>query len=479
MPAPSSQSKLSQAAQETKQKLTSCLARRYNTEQKLLDLSALGTDETLSSLGSFNNQSLAEKSFKALMHLVSNEYKDPEQKNEAIQAVSLARNDILDVGQVYSLAVTLPRLRRLDLSGNNLENLSKISKWQQEFRFLEELHLTGNPVTTLPNYATEIKKWFPSLQILDGQQIRTPQEAAESLKSSFPTPLPQLPSNIRDGENNVASTFLQAFFQLWDHDRLALIPQFYDSETTFSVVFAVDSPQDPASSSCSKFSRNLNTLNPRHPSTLQRLFVGSNLIADLWKVLPATRHPSLDQTNQWLIDCHTFPQLADPTGMAPYAMGLMINVNGQCEEADISQNLYGTRTFSRCFILGPSKPGAPHPYRVLSDQLTLHAWKPQPAPQVGTVVPPPAVAAPMPSAVPVPPTTSVVAPVPPIMGGEPDDATKAQLIAEVSRRTGMNAEYSRMCLTGTANWNLELALQSFEQQKANVPPEAFINPPQV
>uniref|UniRef100_UPI00065F271E Putative mRNA export protein n=1 Tax=Chaetomium thermophilum (strain DSM 1495 / CBS 144.50 / IMI 039719) TaxID=759272 RepID=UPI00065F271E len=58
-------------------------------------------------------------------------------------------------------------------------------------------------------------------------------------------------------------------------------------------------------------------------------------------------------------------------------------------------------------------------------------------------------------------------------------ATKAQLIAEVSRRTGMNVEYSQMCLTGAANWNLELALQSFEQQKANVPPEAFISQPQV
>ncbi|KXX79744.1 mRNA export factor MEX67 [Madurella mycetomatis] len=157
------------ATAETKQKLLSVLASRYNAEQKLLDLSALGADQTLGSMGTFGSQALAEKSFKALVHLAGSEYKDPEVKREAIQAVSLARNEIQDVDQVFTLAKSLPHLRRLDLSGNKLENLSKLSKWRDEFRFLEELHLSGNPVTSQPNYATELFKWFPCLQNLDGQ----------------------------------------------------------------------------------------------------------------------------------------------------------------------------------------------------------------------------------------------------------------------------------------------------------------------
>lgn len=187
-PMPMADSTNSRAATaETKQKLLSVLASRYNAEQKLLDLSALGADQTLGSMGTFGSQSLAEKSFKALVHLAGSEYKDPEVKREAIQAVSLARNEIQDVDQVFTLAKSLPHLRRLDLSGNKLENLSKLSKWRDEFRFLEELHLSGNPVVSQPNYATELFKWFPCLQNLDGQLKFAPERVAqdESLKAQM------------------------------------------------------------------------------------------------------------------------------------------------------------------------------------------------------------------------------------------------------------------------------------------------------
>ncbi|KAL2263763.1 hypothetical protein VTK26DRAFT_5290 [Humicola hyalothermophila] len=460
MPGHTGQSKMSQAAEETRQQMKAVVARRYNAQQKLLDLSSLGTDETLSSLGTFDSLSLAEKSFKALMHLAVSNLTDPEQKKEAMQSVSLASNDIQDVGQVYPLAFYLPHLRRLDLSNNKLENLSKLSKWRHEFRFLEELHLSGNPVVTQPNYAAEITQWFPSLQILDGQQVRTPEQAAEALKASYPTPLPSLPSNLRDGDNNVASTFLRSFFTLYDHDRTNLVSQFYDDQSWFSVTYVADSKQDPSAKSCVKFSRNIQALGTRNPSTMQRLFTGGNLIAELWTKLPATRHPSLDQPDQWLIDCHTFPHLANPSGHG-FAMGLMINVNGQCEEADANEGIFGTRTYSRCFILGPSKPGAPHPYRVLSDQLTLHTWKPHNVNPGAAAVP----------------TVDLPSVAPPVVSAPVlDDATKAQMIQELSARTGMNAQYSELCLTGAANWNFEMALQSFEAQKANIPPEAFIMP---
>lgn len=461
MPGQTGQNKMSQAAEDTRQKMKAVVARRYNAQQKLLDLSSLGTDETLSSLGTFGSLSLAEKSFKALMHLAVSDITDPEQKKEAMQSVTLANNDIQDVGQVYPLAFYLPHLRRLDLSNNKLENLSRLSKWRHEFRLLEELHLTGNPIVTQPNYVAEITQWFPSLQNLNGQQVRTPQEAAEALKASYPTPLPGLPSNLRDGDANIASTFLRSFFTLYDHDRRNLASQFYDDQSWFSVTYVADSKQDPAITTCNKFSRNIQALGPRSSSTMQRLFTGGNLIADLWTKLPATRHPSLDQPDQWLIDCHTFPHLANPSGQG-FAMGLMINVNGQCEEADVSSSIFGTRTFSRCFVLGPSKPGAPQTYRVLSDQLTLHTWKPH-------NVEPALAAAPVAN-------PSAVVPAVAVAPGVLDDATKARMIQELSARTGMNAQYSEMCLAGAANWNFDMALQSFEELKANIPPEAFIAP---
>ncbi|KAL2132289.1 hypothetical protein VTI74DRAFT_3976 [Chaetomium olivicolor] len=457
---------------DTKQKLLAVLASRYNPEQRLLDLSALGADPTLNEMGSFSSRSLAEKSFKALLVIASSQYKDAAQKEEAIQAVSLANNDIQDVGEIFTLAHTLPRLHRLDLSGNKLENFSKISKWRHEFRRLEELHLTGNPIVTLTNYPADVVEWFPSLQILDGHRVRTPQEAADALRAWYPTPLPKLPSNIRDGENNVASTFIRGFFSLYDHDRLSLVTQFYDSDSCFSINSAAESLSDPASKSYIKYLRNIDTLGVRSASTQQRLFTGGS-IRDFWSMLPATRHPSLDQSDEWLIDCHTFPNLADPSGQGP-AMGMIINVRSRFEEVDSTTQAAGIRTFSRTFILGPSMPGAPHPYRVVTDELTLGDWTSQEATTVG----PPA-AIPAPAAVSAAPVVPVPVPVAPVAVAAPpaiDDATRAQMIQELSRQTGMNAQYSELCLAGLANWNFDLALQSFHEKKGELPAEAFVAP---
>ncbi|KAL2144969.1 hypothetical protein VTI28DRAFT_8198 [Corynascus sepedonium] len=443
---------------ETKDKLLAVLASRYNVEQKLLDLSALGADQTLITMGAFETKALAEKSFKALMRLTATNYHNAAEKEASIQAVTIANNDIHDVGEVYTLATTLPRLRRLDLSGNKLEDMSKLSKWRHEFRRLEELHMVGNPVASSQQYPAQVIDWFPSLQILDGHRVRSPEEAAEALKAWFPTPLPCLPSNLRDGGNNVASTFLRGFFTMYDHDRPALALQFYDDDSAFSLM---TSTTEPAERSYHNYSRNLESIGLRNPSAHQRLFTGSNLIAELWARLPATRHPSLDLTEEWQIDCHTFPSLADPTGQG-LAMGLAINVYSRFEEIDPTQQLPGTRKFSRSFILGPSKPGAPHPYRVISDELTLRAWEPQQTPPV--VVQAPAAVAPVP--------TPAVAVQPPIL----DDATRAQMIEELSRQTGMTAEYSRLCLAGAADWNFDLALKSFQEKRGELPPEAFARP---
>ncbi|KAK0618303.1 hypothetical protein B0T17DRAFT_495433 [Bombardia bombarda] len=465
---PNKDEKISRDAEETKNKLIAVVARRYNAEQKLLDLSALGADVILSSMGTFNSANLAEKAFKALVHIASLQYKTADEKREALQAVSLARNDINDVDQVFQLAYSLPDLRRLDLSDNNLATTSKIAKWQHRFRYLEELHLTGNPIVTQENYLADLLQWFPSLQNLNGQQVRTPEQAAMSLKALDPTPLPQYPSNLRDGDNNVTALFVQAFFPMFDTDRARLAAEFYDEESWFSIAVIPNSGRPLPWKAYLKFSRNVQRLGGRSPGLVQRLFTGGNVIKDMWKVLPATRHPSMDQPGQWLIDCHTFPHLADPSGQG-FATGLIINVNGRFEESDASTNMFGTRTFSRTFVLGPSKPSNPppvHPYRVLSDQLTLHDWKPE----VAIVSQAPAVAQPH-VVVQAPP---VVAPVPMApVAGVLDDMTRNQLIQGLSNRTGMTAEYSELCLSGAANWNFDHALASFEEQKANLPPIAF------
>ncbi|KAK1837303.1 hypothetical protein QBC39DRAFT_6658 [Podospora conica] len=456
---------ISKEAVQTKEMLMTVLGQRYIPETKLLNLSALGADPILSSIGTFDSSAVAEKAFKALMQLAGEQYKTRDRK-EAMQSVSLASNEINDVKQVYSLAFSLPDLKRLDLSNNRIDSFAGLEKWKGQFRYLEELHLTGNPIAEQPNFASELLQWFPSLQLLNGQQVRTPEQAAEALASLLPKPLPQFPSNLRDGENNVAPAFLQAFYPMYDTNRDGLLSAFYDDESWFSVTAIPDSGRNLPWKSYMKYSRNLHVPRGKASPLAHRLFIGGSAISGLWKVLPASRHPPLDPAAGWVVDCHVFEHLPDPTGNGlGFAAGLFINARGVYEESDPANNVFGVRTFSRTFVLGPSKPGAPHPYRVVSDQLTLHKWTPAPTPETAAstmqIVPTPVV-----------PTPSPVAPVGVAVL---DDATKNQLIQEVSNRTGMTLEYSRMCLdTVNANWNIDLALASFAQLKDSLPREAFL-----
>lgn len=457
---------MSTEAAQTKEKLMGVLGQRYIPDAKLLNLSALGADTVLNSMGTFGSTTLAEKAFRVLMQLASQQYKTNNERKEALQSVSLASNEINDVKQVFSLANSLPDLKRLDLSNNRIDSFAALSKWKGHFRHLQELHLTGNPIAELPDFLPELLQWFPSLQLLNGQQVRTPEQAAEALASLLPKPLPQFPSNLRDGDNNVAPAFLQALFPMYDSDRNGLLSAFYDDESWFSITAIPDSGRNLPWKSYMKYSRNLHQTRGKLNPMAHRLFIGGSAISDLWKALPASRHPPLDPATGWVVDCHVFDHLPDPSANGlGFAAGLFINARGMYEESDPANNLFGIRTFSRTFVLGPSKAGAPHPYRVVSDQLTLYQWTPAADTAASTMQTVPTAVVPIPT-----PAGPVGVPV-------LDEATKNQLIQEVSNRTGMTLEYSRMCLdTVNAQWNIDLALASFAQLKDTLPAEAFLFP---
>jgi len=74
------------------------------------------------------------------------------------------------------------------------------------------------------------------------------------------------------------------------------------------------------------------------------------------------------------------------------------------------------------------------------------------------------------------PVVPVASMVPAVPVATAEAALKAQMIEELSKRTGMTAQYSELCLSGSANWNFDLALRSFEELRANLPAIAFIQP---
>lgn len=451
--------KRSKEATELRQQLESVLARRFHPTEALLDLSALGADPILSNMGTFESESTAMKAFRALLVIVSETYKNPRDKEESIQAVTVANNQIEDVSSIYQLALELPGLKRLDLSNNKFDSISKLAKWKGQFRNLEELHLTGNGVVTAENYVAELLTWFPYLQILNGQQVRTRQQIEEYVKARSGTPLPTSGSNVRDVQN-ITELFVRDFFPLFDNNRAALADKYYDTDSLFSLSVPTAPRPSNAWAPYVKHSRNLEkAIRTNRSAITKRVHTGAKHIADFWKTLPATKHYT-PESGHLIVDSNLIPNVCDPNGPGG-APGMIVTVYSQYDEADTSQDLFGTRGFTRTFVLGPAKAGRPSEitYRVISDQLILHTWTPRERPAEAPV------AAVAPAAV---PDTTVAK--------DSIDQMKAELTAKLSEQTGMTLEYSKMCLEGAPNWNYDLAIAAFHENKAALPPTAFINP---
>ncbi|KAI5920007.1 hypothetical protein F4810DRAFT_684337 [Camillea tinctor] len=451
MPA-SGEATLSSSAIEVKDQLRSILSLRYDVENKLLNLSALGEDAGLNQMGFFSGENKPEKLFRALMAVCEGLFKTAQAKRDAVVSVSLAGNSVDDVLQIMSLAETFPDLVNLDLSRNQFKDLKGLQKWRHRLRNLETLLLNDNPIESLdPNYKTELINWFPKLQNLSGIQVRTPEQVAAEIAASLPKPLPQHGADFRD-INRVGEGFITEFMQLYDTDRHNLAAKYYDDQSTFSISVNTHSPHAPdvrvpGWSAYIKFSRN-HTKITIPAVRFQRLFTGMNLIQSAWKQLPPTRHPDLaSQFDKYIIDCHPIVGLADPSGQSQTGVdGMIITIHGEYEDQEPDSLKTAKRSFSRTFVIGPGAPGR-NPIRVVSDLLCVKAFAPVP-------------------------TTTEPVPVPIAQAG---NDIQQQMVMELCKQTGMTPEYSKFCLDGAA-WNFDQALVSFNEKRAQLPAEAFATP---
>lgn len=438
----------SKETQELRAKLQSILSARYLGANKLLKLDALASDAELVTLGMFENRDRALKTFKGLMAICDGLFKTATEKREAIESISLAQNSIDDVSQVESVATTFPQLKNLDMSGNQIANMQAMEKWRGKFKSLETIYMTGNPIETAdPNFQTAFLQWFPKLQDINGVQLRTAQQIAEQEAASKPKPIPQSGPDFRD-VNGIGENFLLEFFTAYDNDRQGLASRLYDEGSQFSLAIDTQSVRDtdaPAPmpwSSYIKASRNLVKITHQN-ARVQRLFKGANVVHELWKSLPPTKHPDIKvDLSKYIMDCHPLPGLADPTGQNPMGVdGLIISVHGEFDEYDQKTAAVGKRSFSRTFVLGPGQPGK-GPIRVVSDLLSLRAYSPLPN----------VFAAPNQA---------------PVENNSNTNSQHQAMIAELCKQTGMVPQYSEMCLS-QVGWEFDKALVIFNEKKVGL-----------
>ncbi|KAM5466334.1 nuclear mRNA export, poly(A)+RNA binding protein [Microsporum audouinii] len=481
----------SQAAIDTKAKMTSFLAKRYSEPGKLLDLSKLGTDPDLVEMGMFNSVSTESKFFPALMKVCELTFDSASKRKAAVVSVTLAHNQLTNLTAVTSLAQTFPEIKNLDLSHNQFKDISSLSSWRWKFRSLDFLDLTGNPICSEPNFKETMIKWYPQLRTLNNTAVRTTEEIAAQKK----TPIPVMGPSFQD-ESQIAENFVKAFFSGFDNNRNDLLNGIYDAKSIFSYNVNSVAPRAAQTESTppwdSYIRRSRNLIKISHlPARVSRSFIGAENIREVWNSFPQTKHPEiLSNPKEWLIECHPIPGLPDINNQSATGVGgLLITVHGKFEEIypDTGAKTQ-TRSFDRTFVLGPGNGIGG--LRVSNDMLCLRvfgdctAWVPENE----------QVSAPAMTATPAQPTTILPTqqptPIPQLAAQHPEakpgygipqpgkseeQVKQEQLVLEISFKTKMTLAFSEMALSGNS-WDLNLALKNFEELKAqgNLPSNAFL-----
>ncbi|PWY95645.1 hypothetical protein BO94DRAFT_562307 [Aspergillus sclerotioniger CBS 115572] len=458
----------SSSAAETKAKMTTILGKRYTQQTKLLDLSKLGSDPDLLSMGIFGSTSTESKFFPALMKVWELNFDNATARREAVESLA-------NISAVTTLAQTIPDLKNLDLSNNDFKDAQSLIGWRWKFRGLEFLDLSNTPFSADPTFKDTMLKWYPKLRFLNNVEVRTAEELAAQKKTPIPVQAPYF-----QDEAQIAQNFVPAFFAGYDNDRSDLLSGIYDSHSTFTLNVNTSAPRaqqtEPAPwDPYIKKSRNL--LKISHlPARMSRTYTGGEKIRELWTSLPATRHPDITaHPEQWLIECYPIPGLPDVSGQSSTGVGgLLIMVHGKFDE--INGAKVETRSFDRTFIIGPG--GGMGGIRVISDILCLRAyggheaWAPEIPPAVPQAAPPAAPqAAPQSMVVPGAPEGYGM----PAPGKADAQVQQEQLVLQMSSNTRMTLQYSEMALSGNS-WNMEAALKNFEELKAQgtLPPDAFL-----
>jgi nuclear RNA export factor len=445
------------STEDMKGRLKAFLGNRFIASGKILNLQSLSTDPILREIGLFHSPTTESKFYQALMKVWSLEFPTQLASQEAVANLSLANNALSSIQPITILSQNFPNLKALDLSSNNFQDDKGLGGWRWKFRQLEFLDLSNNPISSTPNFKETMMKWYPKLKTLNNIQVRTDEDVAAQSRAPIPVQAP-----FFQDEGSIAENFIRKFFLGFDGDRNATINAYYDSSSSFSYNVNPAAPRAAQDSTATsgwenwiKNSRNLKKINHLGPR-MNRMFVGSESIREIWNTMPKTQHPGIDQPTQWLFECHLIPCLPDVTGQSTSGVGgLLIMIHGQFDE--LAGTKVETRSFDRTFILGPST--GPENVRVISDMLTLRTYGGSSAWDAGVQMAPPPAAAAQPVHPEAPQGYGAPAP-----GKSDIQVQQEQLILQLSFNTKLKLEFAQQALL-QHNWNIEGALKAFEESK--------------
>lgn len=447
------------------------LVTRYAAENKMLDLSRIAEDPTLSNFGIVANTTTSSKLFLALMKLLSDEKMD-------VVSITLEGNKLKDVSGITSLAQSFPKLRNLSLANNDISRYKDLDAWAAKSKLseLQELILTGNPVREDEmaknreiEYRSEITKRFPSLKLLDNQPLAQgiTFDIGDDPKANGSAGRTELPAPIVGGfyENETiqatAMEFLGRYFPAYDGDRSQL-GSFYADNAIFSMSINVAAPRKKSggaftSNSWQNYihsSRNLTRITALD-ARISRSNVGPSQIMQALKAYPASKH-DLSDANLFCVDAWSFPT-------SEGHVHVQVCVHGEFQEKTPQTKQLTKRSFDRTFILGPAPEGQGiNGVIIKSDLFVIRAWGGHNAWR------PTAQQADPKSAAPAQTEGASARP-------EGINDQQFEMINQLKAATGLNTNYANMCLS-QLQWDYQAALKVTQDLKSKngLPAEAFV-----
>lgn len=466
------------------------LNRRFNPQQRLLDLTNMAIDAQLQQTGMLNISFT--KLFTALMVVAGEEpYKS------GVDSLNLAENNIIDCSTITPLTQSFPKLKNLSLSNNNISMPRSLENFKHKLPNLQQLLLVNNPIVNYNQYSIEVMKIFPRLISLDGQPVRDEQK----LMNIWKFPLGAQQFFFEDNNLQSLSTgFISNFLNLWDTNRNGLA-QLYTQDSQFSMSISTDDPSISAVDNNNNNNANSSNNNWGYYLTSSRNFTkisnpntklnkGTENIIKSFLSLPKTAHklstnPDLFSTECWKVSDNAvmivlhgeFEEVAAPeidsssgsSNPRNRRMGYRNN-----NHSDNTKKSLSKRSFDRSWFV----VSAGSAFVIASDLLCIRpftdssAWLPKPqAPQATNAIP-----------TAVPGTSSAIQNITSVSGVPvvipPEIAAKLSLdqqtiLTKIIQETKLNINFAGM-LAEQSNWDLSTSITNFNASKANIPLDAYI-----
>ncbi|EDO18347.1 hypothetical protein Kpol_1013p18 [Vanderwaltozyma polyspora DSM 70294] len=473
------------------------LYRRYDPQNKMLNLGSLHTDVELQQKGLFSTMTTQSKMFPALMKLAS---KEPQ---IIVESVNLSDNNLRDINGITTLAQSFPNLKNLCLANNQISRYKSMEAWKNKFKNLRELLMTNNPVTNERTYRSEMLRIFPKLVMLDNVVVRD----AQKMDSIFSFPFKIQPFFFENDQLGQSSTdFVSNFLNLWDTDRSQLL-QLYTPQSQFSMssdssvppISVKNSDQTPAFGYYLSHSRNITKISTES-SIQQKLATGPEAISEIFNSIPMSKHHLQDEPDEYSMESFTYGQVngftitlhgffdetAKPNVTSNKGRPRRFN-HGSNSSAD---KKLGKKSFDRTWVIVPMGNSVV----IASDLLTIRPYVTPAWVKPKTIVQQPqSQSQPQPQQI-AQQNGMLNMPQAPIMGNAPPaidsvqlaptlqlppdvrarlSSIQLELLNKLHLQTKLNAEYTYM-LAEQSGWSYDIAIKGFQSSLNNIPREAYI-----